>query len=132
MDHFLWKRTDDSEARAKSPEGGAKSHEESLPGTLDNTPSLLQEQEELAPCAQLDFRNATDQLLLCVGLPVVVIFFLFFSPKPPSTWLYIVVVRASGCAMWDATSAWPDEQCHVCTQDPNQQNPGPPKQSTRT
>uniref|UniRef100_A0A8C4MED1 DNA replication ATP-dependent helicase/nuclease n=1 Tax=Equus asinus asinus TaxID=83772 RepID=A0A8C4MED1_EQUAS len=29
--------------------------------------------------------------------------------------------------MWDASSAWPDEWCHVHSQDLNQQNPGPPK-----
>ena len=28
--------------------------------------------------------------------------------------------------MWDATSAWFDEQCHVHAQDSNQQNTGPP------
>ena len=28
--------------------------------------------------------------------------------------------------MWDATSAWFDEQCHVRAQDPNQRNTGPP------
>ena len=58
--------------------------------------------------------------------------FLSFSPKPPSTWLHILVVSPSGCAMWDAVSAWPDEWCHVHTQDPNQRNPGPLKQSART
>ena len=39
-------------------------------------------------------------------------FFFFFSAKPPSTWLCILVVSASGCAMY-TTSAWPDELCHV-------------------
>ena len=34
--------------------------------------------------------------------------------------------------MWDAASAWFDEWCHVCTQDSNQQNPGPLKQSAQT
>ena len=28
-------------------------------------------------------------------------FFFFLSPKPPSTQLYILVVSASGCAIWD-------------------------------
>ena len=46
--------------------------------------------------------------------------FLFFSPKPPSTWLYILVVGPSGCAIWDAASEWPDEQYYVHVQDPNQ------------
>ncbi|XP_070082805.1 queuosine-tRNA galactosyltransferase isoform X12 [Equus przewalskii] len=31
----------------------------------------------------------------------------------------------SSCAMWDATSTWSDERCHVRAQDPN---PGPPQQ----
>ena len=26
--------------------------------------------------------------------------------------------------MWDAASAWLDERCHVCAQDPNQRNLG--------
>ena len=32
----------------------------------------------------------------------------------------------SSCGMWDAASAWLDEQRHVRTQDSNQQNTGPP------
>ena len=28
--------------------------------------------------------------------------------------------------MWDAASAWSDEQCHVRPQDSNQRNTGPP------
>uniref|UniRef100_A0A3Q2GTD1 15-oxoprostaglandin 13-reductase n=1 Tax=Equus caballus TaxID=9796 RepID=A0A3Q2GTD1_HORSE len=28
--------------------------------------------------------------------------------------------------MWDVASAWLDEQCHVCAQDSNQRNTGPP------
>ena len=34
-----------------------------------------------------------------------------FSPKPLSTQLCILVVGPAGCAMWDAASAWLDEQC---------------------
>ena len=56
-------------------------------------------------------------------------FLLLLLPKAPQ---YILVVSASGCAMWDAASAWPDKRCHVCTLDLNQQNPGPPKQSVQT
>ena len=48
------------------------------------------------------------------------IFFLFL-PKAPryivvysSLWALLVV------ALWDAASAWFDEQCHVCDQDLNQ------------
>ena len=37
--------------------------------------------------------------------------FFFFSPKLPSTYLYILVVGPSGCATRDATSAWFDEWC---------------------
>ena len=59
-------------------------------------------------------------------------FFFFFSPKPPSTQLCILVVRASGCAMWDATSAWPGEWCHVQTQDLSRWNPRLPKWSMWT
>ena len=66
------------------------------------------------------------------------IFFLLkilFSPKAPR---YIVhscvflVVGPSSCGMWDATSAWPEEWCHVHAQDSNWWNPGLLKQSTRT
>ena len=32
----------------------------------------------------------------------------------------------SSCGVWDATSAWFDEQCHVRAQDSNQPNTGPP------
>ena len=32
----------------------------------------------------------------------------FFSPNPPSTWLYVIVVGPSSCGMWDAASAWSD------------------------
>ena len=45
--------------------------------------------------------------------------FFFFSPRPPSTQLYVLDVGPSGSAIWDATSAWLDEQCRVCAQDPN-------------
>ena len=48
---------------------------------------------------------------------------LFFFPsspqKSPSAPLYTPVVGPSDCGMWDAASAWPDEWCHVRTQDPN-------------
>ena len=37
--------------------------------------------------------------------------FFFFSPKHPSTWLYILVVGPSGSVMWETASAWLDEQC---------------------
>ena len=33
-------------------------------------------------------------------------------------------MSASGRAMWDAASAWPDEHCRVRAQDPNRRNPG--------
>ena len=32
----------------------------------------------------------------------------------------------SSCGMWDAASAWFDEQCHVRAQDSNQRDTGPP------
>ena len=56
----------------------------------------------------------------------------FFSQKPPSTYLYALVAGPSGCAMWDATSAWLDEQGHVHAPDLNQQNPGLAKRSPQT
>ena len=36
--------------------------------------------------------------------------------------MYVLAVGPSGCAVWDAASAWPDERCHVRAQDPNWQN----------
>ncbi|XP_070123438.1 uncharacterized protein [Equus caballus] len=36
------------------------------------------------------------------------------------------VVGPSSCGVWDAASAWFDEQCHVHAQDSNQRNTGPP------
>ena len=47
-------------------------------------------------------------LRLAPELTSVANLFFFFSPKHPGMCLYILVVSASGCAMWDATSAWPD------------------------
>ena len=50
------------------------------------------------------------------------IFFLFFpfSPQSPQVHRYVFfVVGSSSCGMWDAASAWSDEQCHVRAQDSN-------------
>ena len=33
--------------------------------------------------------------------------------------MYILVACPSSCGMWDAASTWPDERCHVCSQNPN-------------
>uniref|UniRef100_A0A3Q2LMG2 Large ribosomal subunit protein mL42 n=1 Tax=Equus caballus TaxID=9796 RepID=A0A3Q2LMG2_HORSE len=52
---------------------------------------------------------------------------MFFTTKhrwyprghPPVHSCVFLVVGPSTCGMWDATSAWPDEWCHVHTQDPN-------------
>ena len=51
--------------------------------------------------------------------------FSFFSPKPP-VHSCIFFIAGPGCGMWDAASVRFDEQCHVCTQDSNQRNTGPP------
>ena len=59
-------------------------------------------------------------------------FYFFPSQSPPVYSCIFLVVGPSSCGMWDAASAWPDEQCHVCTQDPNWRNPGPPERSTQT
>ena len=60
-------------------------------------------------------------------------FYIFpFSPQsPPVHSCIFLVMGPSSCGMWDAASAWPDERCHVCTQDPNRRNPGPPQQSVQ-
>ena len=50
-----------------------------------------------------------------------------FSPQsPPVHSCIFFVVGSSSCGMWDAASAWFDEQCHVRAQDSNQRNTGPP------
>ena len=53
-------------------------------------------------------------------------FFLFLHKAPPVHSCIFFVVGPSSCGMWDATSAWFDEQCHVHAQDSNQRNTGPP------
>ena len=54
-------------------------------------------------------------------------FFFPFSPQsPPVHSCMFLVVSPSSCGMWDAASAWPDEQCHARTQDSNRRNTGPP------
>ena len=56
-----------------------------------------------------------------------IFFFPFFSSQSPSVHSYIFfVVGPSSCGMWDAASAWLDEQCHVRAQDSNQRNTGLP------
>ena len=51
-------------------------------------------------------------------------FFLFSPQSPPVHSCIFLVVGPSSCGMWDAASAWCDEQCHIHTQDPNWRNPG--------
>ena len=57
-------------------------------------------------------------------------FFLSFFPFSPQSPLVrsciFLAVGPSSCGMWDAASAWSDEQCHVRAQDSNQRNTGPP------
>ena len=55
--------------------------------------------------------------------------FYFFPFSPQSSPVHrciFFVVGPSSCGMWDAASAWFDEQCHVLAQDSNQWNIGPP------
>ena len=54
------------------------------------------------------------------------IFFLFLPKAPRYIVVYSSLWGPSSCGMWDAASAWFDEQCHVCAQDSNQRNTGPP------
>ena len=49
----------------------------------------------------------------------ILFFFLLFLPNPPQYLVAYLVLGLSSCGMWDTTSAWPYEQCHVCVQDPN-------------
>ena len=55
------------------------------------------------------------------------ILFFPFSPQSPLVHSCVFfVVGSSSCGMWDAASAWSDEQCHVRAQDLNQRDTGPP------
>ena len=59
--------------------------------------------------------------------------FPFFPQSAPvRSCVFFLVVGPSTCGMWDAASAWLDEQCHVHAQGSNQPNPEPPKQSMQT
>ena len=58
-------------------------------------------------------------------------FFSFFSQSPQVHSCVSLVAGPSSCGMWDASSAWPDEWCHVHAQDSNRRNPGP-QRSART
>ena len=54
-------------------------------------------------------------------------YFFPFSPQsPPVHSCIFFIVGPSSCGMWDAASAWFNEQCHVRAQDLNQQNTEPP------
>src|SRR3712207_1760041 len=54
-----------------------------------------------------------------------ILFFPFSPQSPPVHSCIFFVVGSSSCGMWDAASAWFDEQCHVRAQDSNQRNIGP-------
>ena len=55
--------------------------------------------------------------------------FPFSLQSPPVQSCVFLAVGPSSCGMWDAASAWLDERCHVCSQDPNWRNPGLLKRS---
>ena len=55
-----------------------------------------------------------------------ILFFPFSPQSPPAHSCALFAVGSSSCGMWDAASAWSDEQCHVRAQDSNQRNTGPP------
>ena len=55
-----------------------------------------------------------------------ILFFPFSPQSPPVHSCIFFVVGPSSYGIWDAASAWLDEQCHVHAQDSNQRNTGPP------
>ena len=55
-----------------------------------------------------------------------ILFFPLSPQSPPVHSCILFVVGPSSCGVWDAASAWSDEQCHVHAQDSNQRNTGPP------
>ena len=65
---------------------------------------------------------------VCHVIFLKILFYFLFLPKAPAPvhGCIFFVVGLSSCGMWDAASAWSDEQCHVRAQDLNQQNTGPP------
>ena len=63
----------------------------------------------------------------CQSSPLFLSCFISHHPAPPR---YIVVYPSCrSLQLWDATSRWPDERCHVRAQQPN---PGIPQWSVRT
>ena len=56
----------------------------------------------------------------------------FLLPQTPGRQCIFLVVGPSSCGMWDATSARPDERCHIRAQDPNWQDRGLPRRSAPT
>ena len=70
--------------------------------------------------------NAIHIKILADFLKKDFIFFLFLPKAPPVHSCIFFVVGSSSCGMWDAASAWFDEQCHVRVQDSNQRNTGLP------
>ena len=84
----------------------------------------------LSPASSFFFKIGTWANNCCQSS---LFFFLLYLPKSPLVHrLYILVAGPSSCAMWDTASTWPDEQCHVHTQDPNRWNPGSPQRSAWT
>ena len=55
-----------------------------------------------------------------------ILFFPFSPQSPPVHSCMFFVVCPFSCGMWDAASAWFDEECHVRAQDSNQRNTGLP------
>ena len=85
----------------------------------------------MCPCSSINFCKSIILNSLSNSLYISIYFLRFyffpFSPQSPLVHRCIFfIVAPSSCGMWDAASAWFDEQCHVCTEDLNQWNTGPP------
>ena len=99
-----------------------------------DVPSLLQLGQRASPSASKEPSLRQFHTVIYDGEVPYCLFFFFlkilffpFSPQsPPVHCCIFFVVSPSSCGMWDAASAWVDEQCHVRAQDLNQRNTGPP------
>ena len=76
---------------------------------------------------QLFKKSSKINIFPFFSLSLKILFFFLFSPQsPPVHSCIFFVVGPTSCGMWDAASAWCDEQGHVHDQDSNQRNTGPP------
>ena len=71
----------------------------------------------LSSCCHISFHSDPPaSLFFFIFLFYLFYFFPFYPQSPPVHSCIFFIVGASSCGMWDAASAWFDEQCHVRAQ----------------